>query len=136
MEIRFRAWDNTRKEYLSAGEVLISAQPGVRPQHSPTYLDMLDNPDMYANRFVLEPFIGVYAKNKIPIFKGDVVRYRDKVCIVSLHNLQFILNVVNKSCYWDLIDYFTKRINGEYFNDDIEMLGTIHQNPELVEGGK
>ncbi len=30
-EIKFRAWDKSRNEYLSAGNVFISVNPGSRP---------------------------------------------------------------------------------------------------------
>lgn len=46
MEIKLRAWDKLRKEWLSAGQILISIGPGSDPEIN-IYLDVADGKEIW-----------------------------------------------------------------------------------------
>lgn len=76
-EIKFRAWDKCRKEYLSGGNVYIGINPGIRPTNNFVYLDSIDIPDMYKERFIIEQYTGVHDNNCTEIYEGDIIAFTD-----------------------------------------------------------
>ncbi len=62
-EIKFRAWDNARNEYLSAGKVFIPVYPSKSPETN-TALN-LDTSNFLCEdgRMVLEQYTGLKDKN-------------------------------------------------------------------------
>ena len=135
-EVKFRAWDTTRKEYLSGGEFLIAIQKGNRPKVSITYLDVLTHPDMYRNRFIVEQFIGRSDKNGLEIYEGDIVEatwytYEEPI------DEAFGEVVYNQGwcawCIWDEENKTMSELNAQgAYVFQIEILGNVHENPELL----
>lgn len=110
-EIKFRAWDKQRKEYLSGGQILISIEPGKSPAHSHYYLDVLKDPDMYCERFIIEQFTGLTDKNGKEIFEGQYL-------YVPYNRIGFVKVKFEDGC----------------FNISAYKLSecTIHDSPELI----
>ena len=76
----------------------------------------------------------IKAINNKEVYEGDIVCANDEKCIISWHLAGWILNKVNKSDYVRLfISYLTKRENKQYYSDDIEIIGNIYENKELLE---
>ena len=119
-EIKFRAWDKVRNEFLSAGEVLIAVKAGRNPKHNPQYLDVLESPDLFRDRFVLMQFTGLKDKNGKEIYEGDILG--DGIVVeVQFHDGKFVGVQSNK-----------KYSLGDCCGNYGRILGNIYENPELV----
>lgn len=77
---------------------------------------------------VFEQFIGVYDKNAVEIYTGDIIRDHIGIGIVEYvdHKAAFRNNYLNGQFKW-FIDYVLK---GE--RESIEVIGNVHQNIELL----
>ncbi|MHB8122632.1 MAG: YopX family protein [Desulfuromonadaceae bacterium] len=121
-EIKFRAWDKRRGEYLSGGSVLISIEPGRRPKNNPIFLDILKDPDMFRDRFIIEQFTGIHET-----YDGDIVEAfehgdSDRRVVLKVHWLNGCWMFGN----WNAHEFLSRfRM--------VKVIGTIHNNPELLE---
>jgi uncharacterized phage protein (TIGR01671 family) len=80
-------------------------------------------------------YTGLKDKNGTPIFEGDVVEfkadytyhngYKVGVFVWSEANLQFMISVPN-------VEYHYNITQTDEFNNKAEVLGNIHENPELL----
>jgi hypothetical protein len=122
-EIRFRAWDKQRKEYLSGGEVFLAIQPGKHPRNI-VYLDNIKDPDMFKDRFDLEQFTGLRDKGGREIYEGDIAKDPDGKT-----------HVVKWQCYsaaWEFYGKLGSSLFVMRYPDMFEIIGNVHDNPELL----
>lgn len=131
-DIKFRAWDCVRNEYLSAGKVMIQVLPGKLPS-SPKGLHLDTSNFMCAEgRMELQQFTGMLDKNGVEIYEGDITPYL--VCSRQ--------GKVNAHIYYCAIK---SQFRVKWIDDGIELsdslgrcnewfdvIGNIHQNPELI----
>ena len=131
-DIKFRAWDCVRNEYLSAGKVMIQVLPGKLPS-SPKGLHLDTSSFMCAEgRMELQQFTGLVDKNGIEIYEGDVSPYLE--CSRQ--------GKINAQVYYctETAQFRVKWIDGGVENFDtlddcinwLEVIGNVHQNPELI----
>lgn len=115
----------------------------------------------YVNPETVGQFTGVYDTELTKIYEGDIVRFLRYVCTVVFEEGCFGLALnINDAFDWDYIDEEMKEYAGTNqitacFNDHfislweilwnfncdqnicnvVEVIGNIHDNPELLEGG-
>lgn len=80
-------------------------------------------------------YTGLTDKNGKKIFEGDIVKFcteLKEICFVDYGKGKYILRQLKKDKYlsWQSIDIF------ELFGLEWEVIGNIHDNPELMEGAK
>lgn len=146
-EIKFRVWDNEQQEYLNTdilhikndGTLLISKK-GENPWSA------LLSSGCNSERFVIEFSTGLKDKNGNEIFVNDIIEMhyfeqyagpgeveKTVVGVVGKDSMGCFTRVGDKKYYWL---YYLE--DAEYYgdaehNEELELLGSIHENPELLE---
>jgi uncharacterized phage protein (TIGR01671 family) len=127
-EFRFRIWDNGRKEWIHGpgsevnlfGETIMFGELFRRPDDTMVSLDDLNN-------LVALQFSGLHDKSGKEIYEGDVVEWWDSYGVPELGNDSFSTRAV-------------VNFEGGMFQpicginpNEIEILGNIYSNPELLQ---
>ena len=140
-EFLYRAYDKGRKEYLSGGNLFVAINASREPNKSEIYLDVISNPDKYKDRFVIEQYTGLTDKNSTKIFEGDICSSGGMIYqIIWLDDKYgwFCKVLKSNTCLIDttmafpLYQYNNRPENGYR---QLEVIGNIHDNPELLKGG-
>ncbi|WP_249214684.1 YopX family protein [Lactiplantibacillus plantarum] len=139
--IKFRAWDNENGFYLynvqDAYDMLsgfVKYDDGENASYDEDcFGDFLDN-----ERYVVEQFTGLKDVNGKEIYVGDIVQPVSSY----VHLKRGKPFEVKKDNYiygkWMANDVSDKefRVDGCWFNNEIQTVGNVHENPELLEAGK
>ena len=141
-EIKFRCWDTENKQMLKVQELdfedtFYGGRLSIRVDMYNDYFDMED--------MILMQYTGLKDKNGKEIYEGDIAKITEKKNILkhkvipmkpiiaeiswSEEYLAYILITTSvKDAFENLADYLE-----EY---DIEVIGNIYDNPELLEEGE
>lgn len=126
-EIKFRAWHNQEKHYVETDDIVISIDGG------PVLKTFSKEIYGWTSDVELEQYTGLYDKNGQEIYEGDVVKLHvvilspdDKAGFIEYRpEFGYCINfgkAVARQEYWAANDKHT-----------IEVIGNIHENPELLE---
>jgi uncharacterized phage protein (TIGR01671 family) len=130
--IEFRAWDKTRHEFLSGGEVLLGIGPGKNPKNT-LYLDLRNNPNVYRDRFELMQFTGLLDRRGVKIWEGDIVALDYEG--IGTH-VREIGQVFWHGQGWDISPQMRNNSAGSLggaWQKNIEVIGNIYESPSLLE---
>ncbi|APS42193.1 hypothetical protein FOL01_1334 [Weissella jogaejeotgali] len=115
-EIKFRVWDNETNKFWHEGRnlALVSLVP-----------DNLINDDST----VLEQYTGLKDKNGVQIYEGDILQHKASKFI----NFTVLFKY---GCYYahDTSEIMSDELLGSLnFDNEMTVIGNIHENPELLE---
>lgn len=119
---KFRVWD-TIKKAMSEVEAIVYTEERVYPFYSKVIRRYIP-----FSEAILMQSTGLFDKNGKEIFEGDVVKLKYTV----LSDYEFFKVTKFRGGSWR-IDNRQRGSELWLRNEDCEIIGNIHQNPELVE---
>ncbi len=148
-EIKFRAWDELKKEwhhdfqFIKSGNegndwiVFVSDKQRIQDADpSSTLPHPLENP-YFQQQLKIMQFTGLFDKNGKEIYEGDICRFD----ITELPGFDCLFcDIVGEALfdYQDAGYFFSTKTQfphvKPWFAKNIEIIGNIHENPELLEG--
>ncbi len=126
-EIKFRAWDKDRKEFLSAGQILLAINPNKYPKSTDFYLDVYDEKykNAWRDRFEIQQFTGLFDKNAREIYEGDIVKIDG---YIELFVIKWVCDTARYGLQSnDELLYFEFGIGSR-----IEVVGNVYENSGLL----
>ena len=119
-EIKFRVWDKEFEETLTQDEGTFQYRD--RYDYWVTdFEDAMGNPE----RFTIMQYTGLKDENGVEIFEGDIVNHYWSDQIGESHCGKVVMR--------NPFDYSVEDAEYFIFADELEILGNIYENPELLE---
>lgn len=115
MEIKFRAWSESRNRMIFWGKLIEMN---------------LSNILSGISGMKIMQYTGLHDKNKKDIYDGDIIKYKDKtdngIGLVRFHEARYEVVWIDKSYLRKDLYFWAKK-------REIEIIGNIYENPELIE---
>lgn len=110
-EIKFRAWDEVSEKMLNWNYFLDTNMKNTFIAPESTGL-------------ILMQYTGLDDKNGKEIYEGDIAKYENMIGKIMFFNGSFILSDFEETEEWEL----------GVINEELEIMGNIYDNPELLGG--
>ena len=129
-EIRFRAWDKQKEYMFFPTELMLNIQGENKGRVEWVY----DEEDLKVFDFVLMQYTGLHDKNSKEIFEGDAVKCSQYKGIVEFKKY----DDWEQYQWGEHYGYVVQAKDGEHsiLDYEFEIIGNIHENPELINGGE
>ncbi len=128
-EIKFRAWDKDKKEWLSTVNYLINLQGGLEWSFGGIN-QFLGKPN--DNNIELMQFTGLKDKNGKEIYEGDVVKWFGWEVRAGKQIRPERIKVIESET-WIADLHALWCINTGNSGGTVEVIGNLYENPELLE---
>lgn len=102
-EIKFRAWDKKRKEFLKSFDIGCRGMIICDERHE-------------TQNIVLMQYTGLHDKNGKEIYESDIVK-------INYRNDPVVMSWREREAQWSLAGFFPEHL---------EVIGNIYENPELL----
>lgn len=133
-EIKFRVWDKVKKVMMVPRDIQTDSDGNIFYIEANSPTGEYDEGDL--DVFKLEQFTGLKDANGKEIYKGDIVRMqRPGFHEYACYEVEYFIQDV---CIFQIVKVtdgstlFESPSNGH----DVEIIGNIHENPELLEEDK
>ncbi|EDP1840902.1 hypothetical protein FVL20_07205 [Campylobacter jejuni] len=132
----FRIWDKTKEEFLKKEPTLIKIdnERVIAGRISRFYANTADITDMFignGNDLEIELWTGIYDKNGKKIYEGDIVKTKSLYdCFLAKVGIHKEGTFYLESKSRDYIGSLIYLVKDEGY--DTEIIGNIHENPELL----
>lgn len=130
MILRFRAWSKEREEMINDCDLSITSDGSVLAgdlnydEESGMLADVTDN-------VVIMISTGLKDKNGIEIYEGDIIQHSEKPNPCFSYTFKVIQARTGE---WRLDNFRCGTVLAFSNQDELEVLGNIYENPELLEG--
>lgn len=126
---KFRAWDKDHKymEYTDKNLVVCFSDEGVEVTDHTTF----NHSCISMEKFELMQSTGLKDKNGTEIYEGDIVQHSEKPNPCFSYPFKVIQARTGE---WRLDNFRCGTVLAFSNQDELEVLGNIYENPELLEG--
>lgn len=122
-ERKYRYWDSFNKEYIYSEKKLI-----FKHRKLSAFFMQYEDAELSGNKPILEEYTGLKDKNGREIFEADIIEIHDGNGTRAV--IRWQKDTASFAC-----DFFKEDlISGHLFGVEVtEVIGNIHENPELLE---
>lgn len=127
-EIKFRAWDKKQNCMDDFSDMFIRTNEDIYEEAGIKY----DTPNLEVERvntgrYEIMQYTGLKDKNGKEIYEGDIVIMKDDPEDIGSvawdsHDMEWVISMATTECKM-----------GGYWSYELEVIGNIHDNPELLE---